>query len=303
MRGRTTYIFFLLVFTISAYSQSGLNAALQPSDSLNTARRNTVIISEAVLATGSLIALNELWYSDFDRSKFHVVNDANEWLQMDKLGHVYSGYQLGRIGSETLRWSGVSKRDRLLYGSTLGFSYLTAVEILDGFSTEWGFSWSDMGAKAIGTALYAGQELLWNEQRVLLKYSFHTTRFANQRPDKLGENFLEQVLKDYNGQTYWLSLNLRYFFKNSQIPPWLNLALGYSASGMLTGRNEGIDGLFPDQDRYRQYYLSLDVDLTRIRTNSHVLKTLFSVVNVLKFPFPALEINSGKKAVFHLLFY
>jgi hypothetical protein len=54
---------------------------------------------------------------------------------------------------------------------------------------------------------------------------------------------LEQMLKDYNGQTYWLSVNLHSFYKGSKIPKWLNLAIGYGANGMLTGNGEN-NGLF-----------------------------------------------------------
>ncbi len=303
MKVRVLNTLFCFFIAFSCFSQSKFNQFLKPSDTLNKQRRNGVIITESILATTSLIGLNALWYADFERSGFHTVNDADEWLQMDKLGHVYSSYQIGRIGADALNWAGVRKKDQLIYGATLGFVYLTAIEVLDGFSEEWGFSWSDMAANALGTGLYVGQELLWADQRMQLKYSFHTTKYADMNPDKLGDSFLEQMLKDYNGQTYWLSFNLHAFFKESGIPPWLNVAFGYGAEGMLTARSDYDTTLFPDQNRYRQYYFSLDVDLTRIKTDSNVLKTLFSVLNVLKFPFPALEINSEDGLVFHPLFY
>jgi len=191
----------VLLSSLSSYSQSKVNSFFKPSDTLNKPRRNAVVITETALALGTLTALDQLWYSDFERSKFRTINDSNEWLQMDKLGHVMSAYYVGNLGADVLNWSGVRKKDQLIYGATLGFAFLTAVELFDGYSQEWGFSWSDMGANAAGTGLYVGQELLWNEQRITMKYSFHQTRFANQRPDKLGENFLEQALKDYNGQT------------------------------------------------------------------------------------------------------
>ena len=215
-----------------------LDLFLKPSDTLNKPRRNTVVISEASIGAVTLVGLNQLWYADFERSKFHTINDNNEWLQMDKLGHVFTSYQLGKHGAQLLNWSGVSERDQLLYGATLGFTFLTAVEVLDGYSEEWGFSWGDIVANGAGTGLYIGQELLWKEQRIALKYSFHHTKYAKQRPDKLGETYLEQILKDYNGQTYWLSANLHSFFKNSKIPKWLNIAVGYGGQGMLTGEKD-----------------------------------------------------------------
>lgn len=284
-------------------SQTGFEAFLKPSDTLNSKRRNAVVISEASLASLSLIGLNQLWYADFPRSKFQTINDSDEWLQMDKFGHVLSSYHLSRVGAEVLNWSGVRKKDQLVYGSLLGLGFLTTVEVFDGFSKEWGFSWSDMLANTAGTGLYVGQELLWNEQRITLKYSFHRTKYAKMNPDKLGSGFLEELLKDYNGQTIWLSANINAFSKTSKLPKWLNIAFGYGADGMLTGRQTANDQLFLNQDRYRQFYLSLDVDFTRIETKSHVLKTIFSLINVLKIPSPTLEYSAKNKLTFHLLYY
>ncbi len=248
-----------------------------------------MVISQSSLAALTLVGLNQLWYADFERSKFRTTNDNSQWLQMDKLGHVYASYQLGRLGAESLNWAGVSEKDQLIYGATLGLSFLTAVEVFDGFSQEWGFSWGDMLANAGGTVLYVGQGLLWKEQRIALKYSFSNTDFAPLNPNKLGNGLTEEFLKDYNGQTYWLRFNLNSFLKTNFIPNWLNLALGYGANGMLTGKDDNL--LFPNQDRYRQFYLSFDIDLTRIKTNSNLLKTLFSIFNTIKVPIPTLEFN------------
>ncbi|WP_339754046.1 DUF2279 domain-containing protein [uncultured Winogradskyella sp.] len=295
------HLVVILLISSSLFSQSKFNQFLKPSDSLNKQRRNGLIITEATLATATLIGLNQLWYADYPRSSFKTINDSGEWLQMDKMGHVFSSYQLGSIGANTLKWAGVNQKDQLLYGSTLGLGFLTAVEVMDGFSEEWGFSWTDMAANVAGTGLYAGQELLWQEQRILLKYSFHSTKFAKQRPDKLGNGFSEEFLKDYNGQTYWLSANLNSFLKTESIPNWLNLAFGYGADGMLTG--EPNDPLYLNQNRTRQYYLSLDIDLNRIKTNSHVLKTIFNVLNVIKIPFPTLELNDNGLIKWHYIYF
>ncbi|MFK7833950.1 MAG: DUF2279 domain-containing protein [Winogradskyella sp.] len=260
-----------------------------------------MVITETALATATLVGLNQLWYADYPRSKFQTLDDSGEWLQMDKMGHVFSSYQLGRLGANALSWAGVSKKNQLIYGSTLGLGFLTAVEVLDGFSEEWGFSWTDMAANAAGTGLHVGQELLWDEQRILLKYSFQRTQFAQQRPNILGSGLSEEFLKDYNGQTYWLSANINSFLKTETIPNWLNIAFGYGADGMLTGNPNDLSVL--NQNRTRQYYLSLDVDLTRIKTNSHVLKSIFDVLNVIKLPFPAIEINSNGRIKGHYIYF
>ena len=288
---------------MSLFAQSGIDRFLKPTDSLNVPRRNTVIITESSLATISLVGLNQLWYADYPQSNFHTINDSGEWLQMDKFGHVFSSYQVGRVGADLLAWSGVSERDQLIYGSTLGFAYLGVVEVFDGFSEEWGFSWTDILANAAGTSLYVGQQLLWKEQRITLKYSFHQTHYAVQNPDKLGDGWTEEFLKDYNGQTYWLSVNLHSFFKESEVPKWLNVAFGYGAEGMLTGENESVNNNLITQDRRRQFYFSLDVDLSRIQTKSHFLKTIFSIFNVLKVPFPTVEFTERNGFRFHGIYF
>lgn len=303
MRVAITHILFVFLISSSIFSQSKLESFLTPSDSLNKSRRNAVYITEASLATISLIGLNQLWYADYPQSSFHVINDNNQWLQMDKMGHVFSTYQLGRLGANALEWSGADQKERFVYGATAGFVFLTALEVFDGFSEEWGFSWGDMIANASGTGLYIGQELLWNEQRINIKYSFHQTSFASQRPETLGDGFFEELLKDYNGQTYWLSANIHTFFKESGVPRWLNVAFGYGADGMLSGNQESVNNLIINTSRRRQYYLSLDVDLTKIKTDSHVLKTLFDVFNVIKLPFPTLELDSNGGLKAHFIYF
>ncbi|NRB59251.1 MAG: DUF2279 domain-containing protein [Winogradskyella sp.] len=282
-------------------AQSRINQFLKPSDTLNNSRKNAVVITEATFAAVTLVALDRLWYADYPRSKFKTLNDNEEWLQMDKLGHVFSAYQLGQLGANTLNWAGVSEKNQLLYGATLGLGFLTAVEVMDGFSQEWGFSWGDMMANGLGTGLYVGQELLWEEQRILLKYSFSRSDFVSQRPEKLGNGLSEEFLKDYNGQTYWLSANISTFFKTENFPKWLNIAFGYGADGMLTGNPN--DDNFLNQNRVRQFYLSLDVDLTRIKTNSSVLKTIFSVFNIIKVPFPTFSLNSQGAVKWHYIYF
>jgi hypothetical protein len=299
-------IFFLISLSFlqaMGYAQQ-VEKFFKPADSLNKSRRNAVVISESAATGVALIALNQVWYSDYPKSDFHFINDNAEWLQMDKAGHVFASYHLARIGSDLLSWSGVKGSQRLVYGAGAGFAFLTAVEIMDGYSSQWGASLGDVAANASGTALYVSQELLWKEQRIIPKFSFHTTPYASARPNVLGSNATEQILKDYNGQTYWLSANVHSFFKSSKIPQWLNLAAGYGAEGMITGNNSFVNTVFlPEDERFRQFYLSVDIDLSKIQTKSRLLKTVFSVLNTVKIPAPTLEISGKGTTKFHFLYF
>ena len=300
---RASWLFIFLFVSVFSQAQSDSNTFLKPSDTLNKPRRTGVYVGESVALGVTLVGLNQLWYKDYPKSDFHFINDNNQWLQMDKLGHLYSTYHLGRVGAEMLQWSGASKKEQLIYGSTLGLGFLTVVEVFDGFSQEWGASSGDIIANVSGTALYVSQELLWKEQRITPKFSFHQTKFASQRPETLGASLNEQILKDYNGQTYWLSFNIQSFTKDSFTPKWLNLAFGYGGEGMLYGKDAETIQNSVFQDPYRQFYLSFDIDLTKIETKSHFLKSLFSVFNTLKIPAPTLQYDDFNGVKAHFIYF
>lgn len=299
------FFFFFVIFGFQfSFGQESVSDFLKPSDILDIKRQNTVIIAESILATGALVGLNQLWYADYPRSDFHFINDNSEWLQMDKVGHFYSAYHLGRFGVEMLDWSGATKKKQLIYGAGLGFAFLSAVEVMDGFSSEWGASVTDVITNASGTALYVSQEIIWKEQRIIPKFSFHKTHFAAIRPNVLGNSTAQQILKDYNGQTYWLSVNLHSFFKTSKIPRWFNIAIGYGGEGMLYGSSENSDLILDSKpERFRQFYMSFDIDLTKIETQSPFLKTFFTVFNTIKIPAPTLEYTANEGFRVHALYF
>jgi hypothetical protein len=191
-------------------------------------------------------------------------------------------------------------------GGAFALGFMTGIEILDGFSSAWGFSMPDMAANFFGTALYVGQEYLWEEQRIRLKFSYWPSKYAAYRPEVLGNGFHQEWLKDYNGQRYWLSVNLKSFLRKSnpnRFPAWLNVAAGYSVNGFLGG--EANPAHLPYYQRYASWYLSPDIDWRRIPTRSGFLKVLFTGLNFVKVPAPALEINSGpgSNIRWHWLFF
>jgi uncharacterized protein YfiM (DUF2279 family) len=279
---------------------------LEPDTVFHKKRLLWVAGVEGTLWAGSLVALHQAWYKNYSTGNFHLFNDSKEWMQVDKAGHATTTYYLGKIGYDMLRWAGVSEQHSILWGGSLGLFYMTSIELFDAYSDGWGFSWSDMAANAAGAGLFMGQQALWHEQRLFMKYSFHTTKYAQYRPDLLGSTVAEQLVKDYNGHTYWLSANIYSFLdEQSRFPKWLMLSVGYGAEGMLGGfeNPDEHDGVpLPHYDRYRQYYLSLDVDLTRIPVRSKFLRGLFNVLSFIKIPMPAVEF-SEKGTKFYPLYF
>ena len=216
----------LFCLSLNAYGQS---------DTTRNKKLNTVIIAGSITYGASVYGLSQLWYKEQGFDSFHFFNDNAEWNQMDKAGHFFSTYHFSRLGDNVLQWTGVEEKKAALWGSILGTAILIPIEILDGFSAEYGFSYGDMIANIAGSGFYLGQDLLWNEQRIKPKFSFHQTSLAQLSPDLLGESLAQEIFKDYNGQTYWLSFDVQAFAKKSKFPKWLNLALGYGAHNMVRG--------------------------------------------------------------------
>jgi hypothetical protein len=314
----------LIIFLVSNYSTKALSVDTTTKkqqdfyqkyiawpDTLNKRRYKAVSIGSGVLLGGTLYFLNDIWYSQYPRGKFKTFNDLGEWQQVDKVGHVYSSMLASKLFTTFFRWTGTNERKSVLLGAGGGFAYQSIIEILDGHSQKWGFSWGDMGANTAGCLLYGGQQLLWHEQRVVMKYSWHiqdyeTVELLRRANNLYGASVPERIFKDYNAQTYWLSANINSFMPKTKLPKWINLAVGYGAQNMYGGYENierddfGNIVYLPngtpsfdrrDIPRYRQFYFSPDIDWSRIPWKSKFLKDFFKLVN-LKLPFPSLEYNT-----------
>ncbi len=298
------YYFLLLLVLFVGNAQNKLDSFFTPKDSLSKTRVTGVIIGESVAISAAFVGLHQLWYANYPKSSFHYINDNAEWLQMDKIGHFYSAYHLSKLGTDLLNWSGVKKENQLVYGAGLGFLVISAVEVFDGFSKPWGASKGDLLANAIGSSFFVAQELLWQEQRITPKLSFHYTPYASVRPNVLGASKTEQILKDYNGQTYWLSCNVASFIPSPYVPKWLNFAVGYGAEGMVTANKALVNTVFfPEKQQTRQFYASLDVDLSKIKTKHAFLNTVLRSINMIKIPAPTFEINDRGSIQWHDLYF
>ncbi len=262
--------------------------------------------AKAAFWTGTYIALDKVWYANYKKTSFHFFDDLPEWNQMDKAGHAWSAYQLSRGSAELWKWTGLKQNTAALLGAGSATLYQSIIELQDAYSADWGFSWSDMGANLLGAGVFAAQEIGWKEQRIQIKLSYHPQYYPadmiHRRNQLFGSSSMERILKDYNGQTYWLSANLSSFFKENNLPAWLNISVGYGAGGMLGGRSN----VWSDEEhiydyshvkRIRRFYLSPDIDLTRIPVKNKVLKTAFFLLSSIKIPAPALEWSNGKMIV------
>jgi uncharacterized protein YfiM (DUF2279 family) len=294
---------FIRGFVLAFLLTSGIFACGQHSDTLYKNRVIMISAGAALITGSSYLVLYQQWYSDYSHSRFHAFDDRDEWEGMDKAGHFLSSYYIGAMGYHSLRWSGIRHKKALLMGATWGSMFLLGIEIFDGYSSGWGFSVADVGANVLGSAWFIGQQALWGEQRIVPKFSFRTSPYATYRPELLGTNTGQQILKDYNGQTYWLSLNPASFMgKTSRFPKWVSVAFGYGAEGMLSARRAtnrqytDVNGL--PFDRYPVFYLAPEIDLHRVKTKWKAVNGILKTVGWIKFPLPGLAFSKhGLKAI------
>ncbi|GHE67507.1 DUF2279 domain-containing protein [Roseivirga thermotolerans] len=265
---------------------------VSPAEATHRLPLNKVKLYGGIGYGTGLLVLSQAWYAEngFDRFKFF--NDNAEWLQVDKLGHTYSTYHFSRVNYELLSRTELTHNKALMWSSLLSTALFLPIEVLDGFSPDYGFSYGDMLANAAGSALFFIQQKSWKEQRIKPKFSFRSTAYPDMRPQILGKSLPEQLLKDYNGQSYWFSFDIHAFAKESYWPKWLNLAIGYGAEGMVFARNG--ENASAGYSNSRQYFLGLDFDLSYIQTNSKFLKTILFLADFIRLPAPAIQLQQGK---------
>lgn len=289
------------------------NNWLTPADTFNKSRFYISAGTGATLYGAASIGLYQTWYADFPRSKLKSFNDWPEWNQMDKAGHAFTAYIFSRYAFAGGRWAGL-KRPAARYAA-FGVANLLqgTIEVMDGFSAEWGFSWSDIGANVTGSLIFTVQDIAWQEQRILLKVSNDLrphpdipitngngamSNLGYISRERFGDNFAERFLKDYNAQTIWMSANPKAFFPKSKLPVWLNIAVGYGSENVYGAYGnvwrENGQGFSYAPERYRQYFLSPDIYLSRIPTKKRWVRLVLGALDFIKLPAPALEYSQGK---------
>ena len=321
----------LLFYLTSCIEVSGQKYQIQTDSviglhNIDVSKRKKVF-KIASVATYSSIAtgLYFAWYNQFEQVSFHFFDVWGEWNNMDKTGHSYSAYIQAELIHNLARWSGYEDDQALLIGSAASLLGQLTIEVMDGFSSGWGFSVTDLGANLIGTSGYYLQHKHWGEQRLTMKMSYWPVDYPDynfqsssgsfestlvERSEVLfGERSIERFLKDYNGQTIWVSADIKAFLPESRWPEFLNVALGYGANNLFGGFSNSwsvndeslsIDtDLFP---RSQQWVLALDYDLKSIKARSEFGRGLLRFLDIFKWPAPAISYDTREGWGVHLIF-
>ncbi|MBK8081580.1 MAG: DUF2279 domain-containing protein [Saprospiraceae bacterium] len=298
------FIFFFMLPVQAQYSAStttnGPYGYIYP-DSLIQRRVNISVGGIITAYTGMIVFMEYIWYRDKASTPFHFYNDNQQWLQMDKFGHSFSAYRESQLAYHAMRWAGFSKKKALMYGGSMGFFLQLPIDIWDGLNEGYGFSWGDVLANTSGAVLFSAQEAIWDEQIVRLKHSYWPSDYRQYNPKLLGDTHLKSFFLDYNGRTQWASASISRITGIKSIPSWLCLSVGYSGGGM-TDKEDNLPQ-YPEITRYRQFFLSIDIDIARMKIKNPYVRSLLTIANMFKFPAPTLEYNQKGEFKFRPLYF
>src|SRR5258708_30580147 len=135
----------------------------------------------------SLLWLSSVWYTAY--TGFHFFDDVFEWAYLDKFGHFFASFHLGlyfyKIFGTPDNLNPSFQKKWLCF---TGFVLLLPIEILDGFSLNYGASPADLLANGLGGS-FCYLHVSWKVvSGAMPKFSFHATSFSIIRPELLGSN-------------------------------------------------------------------------------------------------------------------
>ena len=280
---------------------------LKPAESLDRKRLWQIALFVSALYAVTISYLILYWYHLETRMPFHWFDDSLGWLQMDKGGHIYGAFTECSLGIRALLWAGVSRKRSCFWAAFISFSTQTSYEIFDGFCDGYGASVTDIIANAIGVLLPAIQYWCWGKLKLFNKISFYPSALIPLRPQFFGDSLPQQFLKDYNGLTFWFSVDLNTMTGKKILPKWLLLTFGYSADGLLGGD----DNIWTDKDgtlhdyshiaRARKFVFSIDFNWGLLQQPGW--KTIGAIFTHIKFPTPALEWHTSKGFRWHWWYF
>ncbi len=250
-------------------------ASAQRTDSLNN---NRLLVIGGVTAGAFIygyVIQNNIWWKG-SKSKFHF-NFQQDWkyaLGSDKFGHFFFGTSLTKIYADAFQWAGMNRKKALFYSGILSWSYQTFIEIRDGFSKEYGFSWGDFSANTLG-ALFPN---LQRRYPFLRNFNFKLSFYPSERFKNESNRY---ILDDYESAYNWLSINIKNMLPRrigKFVPPFINIAIGHSVKRLLYS------------DRNHELFLALDWDISFIKTDNYLLKSLLTIIGLYHLPSPAVKI-------------
>lgn len=239
---------------------------------------------------------------------FNIQEDGQWTYYIDKGGHFYGTYMSSYFITELLMTSGFSWDMATILGSTLGLCYTGYVEILDGYSLDFGFSPSDFYADVIGAGFHIAQHYVPFLQNFTPKFGYVKPSWLGELNRKPSDTFID----DYSSQTFWMSLNVHNMLPSDikkYWPDWLELSFGYAVYSLCDptnykGYNCDPNRSFPISNYgwgNRKFLIALDYNVPKLIPDTwNFPNWIRQGLNHVRLPSPVLEI--GEVTKFYLLY-
>lgn len=238
-------------------------------------------------------------------SNFQVVEDGKYALYADKAGHFYGTFLTSYILLSSLIECGFDYHLSSAIGSVLGLAYTTYVEVLDGFSKDWGFSPSDFYADLAGAFFFLGYAYFPLVQNFTPKFMYTPPRWINSNSRVPSSMFID----DYSSHTFFISVNIYNILPQhlkKYYPSWLEFSFGYAVRNLCDPFHyscspNSSEPISPFAWGNRKFIIALDYDLVKLLPDGKPFWNWFKQsLNFFKFPSPAIEFGSPTR--FYLLY-
>ncbi len=251
----------------------------------------------AFMVSQHIYQANTIWK---DQAEFKIIEDGQYALYADKAGHIFGGYIMSYAYTEFLSSAGVSWELSNIIGATIGLSYQTYVEILDGYGSNFGFSPSDFYANLFGSSFFLAQHYVPFLQNFTPKFMYVPADAHGEMKRRPHFAFID----DYSSHTMWMSVNVHNILGkeyNQYWPKWLQLSFGYAVRNLCDPNDPNFDC----SDSYavngivhgdRKFIIALDYNLAELIPEVGAPFDWFiQSLNYVKLPSPAIEFGEQTK--------
>lgn len=251
----------------------------------------------AFMVSQHIYQANTIWK---DQAEFKIIEDGQYALYADKAGHIFGSYIMSYAYTEFLSSAGIGWELSNILGATIGLSYQTYIEILDGYGSNFGFSPSDFYADVFGAGFFLAQYYVPFLQNFTPKFMYIPADAHGEMKRRPHFAFID----DYSSHTMWMSVNVHNLLGddyNQYWPKWLQLSFGYAVRNLC----DPLDPNFDCSDSYavngvvhgdRKFIIALDYNLAEIIPEVGAPFDWFiQSLNYVKLPSPAIEIGEQTK--------
>jgi len=196
----------------------------------------------------------------------------------DKLGHFWFTYATSHLLAEIYRDWGYGESEANGLGALSALGVQSLMELGDGFSGDYGFSYEDFLVNVAGAGaaylLGVSPEL---KSRLDLRMEY--------KPDRI-DDITGDIFTDYEHQRYLAALKLDGFeaFRDSPLG-YLELHAGYFTRGYENYRTDGPD------PRRRSFYFGIGLNVTKLI--QEVSGGRFALFNYLQLPYSSVRTDTG----------